>query len=77
MRVITLLRLTHAYRNLYLMSQVMTTAQAASRLRTSRCTVVRMAHAGLLEPLEKLPGLRGAFLFRPADVEALAAERGR
>ena len=55
---------------------LVTTAEALTILRkSSPSTVTRLVQAGKLVPVQKLPGLRGAFLFNRADVEALAAER--
>lgn len=36
-----------------------------------RATLVRRVWSGALEPVAKLPGKNGAYLFRRADVEAL------
>ena len=38
-------------------------------------TVSRYVSVGILAPSRKLPGRTGAFLFRRADVERLAAKR--
>jgi len=43
---------------------------------TQASSVIRLVKAGKLTPVQKLPGLRGAYLFNRADIEALAAERG-
>ena len=48
-----------------------TTTQAADALGTSRRQVIRLVDAGRLVPLAKLPGRTGAYLFDPADVQAL------
>lgn len=37
-------------------------------------TIQRWATSGVLEPVAKIPGRTGAFLFRREDVEALAKE---
>lgn len=55
----------------------LTTKQAAEVLRTDRKGVRRLIERGALVPVQKLPGLTGAYLFDRADVEALAAERSR
>lgn len=57
--------------------ELLTTADVAKRLRVHVRTVARMAHGGELEAAVKAPGVRGAYLFDPAAVDALAAERGR
>lgn len=57
--------------------ELLTTADVAKRLRVHVRTVVRMVHGGELEAAVKAPGVRGAYLFDPAAVDALAAERGR
>lgn len=54
--------------------ELLTTAQAAVRLRCSPRTVTRMAEDGRLTPAMKLPGETGAYLFEPAEIER--AERG-
>lgn len=55
---------------------LVTTAEALAILRkSSPSTVTRLVQAGKLVPAQKLPGLRGAFLFNRADVEALVQER--
>lgn len=56
---------------------LLSTAEAAKRLRVHIRTVARMAHTGELEAAAKAPGVRGAYLFDPDAVDALAAERGR
>lgn len=61
--------------NLPNMSQnetLLTTSEVASALGISVQTVSRWVSIGRLEPVRKLPGLRGAFLFSPADIDALA-----
>lgn len=45
-------------------------AEAAEIIGRDKRTVHRMVARGELEPASKLPGLRGAFVFRRADVEA-------
>lgn len=55
---------------------LVTTAEALAILRrSSPSTVTRLVQAGKLSPAQKLPGLRGAYLFDKADVERLAAKR--
>lgn len=48
----------------------LTTAQVARRLGKCRWTVVRAVHDGLLEPVVKLPGVNGAYLFEESAVVA-------
>ena len=43
--------------------------------RTSPTTISRLVKAGKLTPVHKLPGLRGAYVFRRSDVLALRGER--
>jgi len=51
------------------------TAQQAGSLRgCSYRTILRMADSGRLPVAHKLPSTNGAYLFRRADVESLAAE---
>lgn len=54
---------------------LMTAAEVAERLECSIKTVARLANAGTLPTAVKAPGLRGARLFHPDDVEALAEQR--
>lgn len=54
---------------------LLTAAQVAEIRGVTPKTVHRWAEAGRLPIATKLPGLRGAYLFHRADVEALAAER--
>jgi predicted site-specific integrase-resolvase len=49
------------------------TRQVADLLGRDVATVNRYVREGKLEPTFQFPGLRGARLFAPADVEALAA----
>lgn len=49
------------------------TAEVATRLAVDVRTVHRMVARGALTPALKAPGLRGAYLFSPADVSALEA----
>ena len=51
------------------------TVLAAEILGRSASTVNRMAASHRLPYAAKVPGLRGGYLFRRADVERLAAER--
>jgi len=44
-------------------------------LGKSVATVNRLALAGVLRPVMKLPGKTGAYLFAREDVEALAVKR--
>ena len=51
------------------------TADAAALLSVSTTTLHTLVHGGHLRPLAKAPGIRGAYIFDRADVEALAAKR--
>jgi hypothetical protein len=44
---------------------LITTAEAAERLKVSIPTVNRWVRDGRLQPVQKLPGIRGANLFDP------------
>lgn len=46
----------------------MTTAEVAAALEVSRQAILQRVESGSLRPAMKLPGLRGAYLFDPADV---------
>lgn len=54
---------------------MLSSRQVAAALRVSLPTVHRMARTGALPVALQLDGLRGARLFRRADVESVAAER--
>ena len=47
------------------------TAEAAALRGVSVKTVTRWVRDGKLTPVQKLPGLRGAYVFDRSDVEAL------
>lgn len=51
---------------------LVTTAEASKMLGRSVATVNRWVIAGRITPAMKLPGARGAHLFRLADVERLS-----
>jgi excisionase family DNA binding protein len=50
---------------------LLTTAEVAGRLRVSIPTVNRWVRDGRLTPVQKLPGIRGANLFDPSDIDTL------
>lgn len=52
------------------MEEQLTTAEVAAELRVTPQAVSLMVKRGALTPARKLPGLRGAFLFDRASVEA-------
>lgn len=56
--------------------ELLTATQAGSILGRSGRTVIRMAEAGKLSVVTKLPGPNGAHLFSRADVEALLNATG-
>jgi predicted site-specific integrase-resolvase len=47
------------------------TREAATLCGVSVKTFIRWKEAGKIEPVAKLPGLRGAYLFDRSDVETL------
>ena len=51
------------------------TAEVARRLRCDVRTVHRLVARGILTPAVQAPGLRGALLFEPQDVEDVATRR--
>jgi len=57
--------------------QQLTSREAAAILDCSVWTVNRLAASGGLKHSQKLPGLRGQWLFRRTDVERLAASRAK
>ena len=54
-------------------TDLLTTAEAAERLGTTVPTLNRWAAEGKIPTARKLPGLRGARLFLPADLDAFLA----
>lgn len=54
--------------------ELVTSAAVCEELRIDRSTLSRWVAAGRIEPVTKLPGIRGAFLFTRADVERVKAE---
>lgn len=55
-------------------TDLITTREAADILRESIYTTLRRVPAGELNPVTKLPGLRGAFLFSASEVTALSEQ---
>ena len=55
--------------------ELLTAAEAAEQLGLNRQYLTRLVRHGKLQAVRKLPGLRGAYLFAPEDVQALADER--
>lgn len=51
---------------------LLTSAEVCERLGIDRSTLSRWVAAETMTPAQKLPGLRGAFLFTPAEVERVA-----
>jgi|GEM_PF-1523898 len=48
------------------------TREASERLGESIRQTIRRVEAGTLEPVAKMPGLRGAYVFNAEDIAALA-----
>jgi excisionase family DNA binding protein len=55
-------------------NELLSTAEAVERLNIDRSTLTRWVAGGRIEPAMKLPGLRGAYLFDPAEVERVRGE---
>lgn len=53
---------------------LITTAQASKVSGKNWRTIIRLVERGELKPAQKLPGLRGAYLFHPTDIEGLKEE---
>lgn len=51
--------------------RLITTAQASKVSGKNWRTIIRLVEKGKLSPAQKLPGLRGAYLFNESDIEAL------
>lgn len=58
------------------MRNLITTRKAAEQLGLSTRQVLRLVDQGQLSPIAKLDGLRGAYLFEPAQIEHVKRERG-
>lgn len=56
-------------------TEILTTRAVAERFGVTPSAVSRWVHAGKLEPMTKIPGLTGAYLFTREAVDAFAAER--
>lgn len=56
------------------MPNLLNSREVAERLHVSVDTINRWARDGLLTPEVQLPGLRGARLYSPAEVDRLAAD---
>ena len=54
--------------------ELLTTAEVAERLGVSVWTVHRWTDAGRITPAVKAPGIRGAYMFEPAEVERVESE---
>lgn len=54
--------------------QLLTSAEACEQLGIDRSTLSRWVALDRITPAQKLPGLRGAFLFDPAEIERVKAE---
>ena len=54
---------------------LVTTQEAAERLKVSRRTVARMVDSGELTAHHKLPGRTGAFLFTASEIERAVLRR--
>lgn len=59
------------------MLKVVTTAEAARQLGITPSGVARRVYSGALEPAAKLAGIRGAYLFEPAEIERAKREGER
>lgn len=58
--------------NLVHPDDLLSTTETAALLGVDVSTISRWVNAGKLTPARKMPGLRGVYLFRRQDVEALA-----
>ena len=57
--------------------ELLTTAEVAARLGVDVRTVARWVNAGRLRPAVQGPGLRGARLFDPAEVDRFVSESAK
>lgn len=74
MCVLRLHRVVHTCKSLPMQTTLLTTTQAAERLQVSVPTLNRWVRQGRIAPAVQAPGVRGARLYDPADIDALAAE---
>lgn len=58
------------------MTDRMTTRQVSERLGVGVPTITRWVKAGYIEAADKFPQTNGGYLFDPAEVERVAAQRG-
>jgi len=56
---------------------LVTTTEAAEALGVSAKTITRMAEDGRLTPQQRLPGVRGTYLFERAVIDRAVAGRAR
>lgn len=59
------------------MDDLIGTAEVTRILGCDKATVLRRIDAGLLTPAHKLPGPNGAYLYKRADVVALAKKQSK
>ncbi|MHA7275339.1 helix-turn-helix domain-containing protein [Arthrobacter sp. Hz1] len=52
-------------------AELVTTAEAAKLLKTNVRSIIRKVERDELKPERKLPGIRGAYIFRVEDIHAL------
>ncbi|KKO87258.1 hypothetical protein VH15_05880 [Corynebacterium ulcerans] len=57
-------------------NKLLTTAAVAKILGLPHSTVTWRARTGRLTPAMKLPGINGAYLFDPREIEQLASKKG-
>lgn len=53
---------------------LLNSAEVCTQLSIDRSTLSRWVQSGRIAPAVKLPGLRGPFLFEPAEVDRVKAE---
>lgn len=69
-------RLTiHGHTSNFGVVEFMTAVDVARRLGVSRTQVARLTQSGRIASAAKAPGIRGAYLFDPAEVERYAEAR--
>ena len=55
--------------------ELVTTTEAAAELGVAVKTITRMVEDGRLTPQQKLPGIRGTYLFERAEIDRAKDER--
>lgn len=55
--------------------ELITTTQVAERLGLTPITILRAVQAGVIKPAQRLPGIKGQWLFHPDEADRYAKLR--